>query len=160
MARFQVVNSSPGTYWIHDTVGDSRWKNGMGLTFGGQTAADVANAANNEAVANQVCLILNLLAPGAGETLARHESVDDFVNRAGMQIKFQSGPIAEHGENGVLVEDLIEVAIGRIRVLNNKLACRENSLAITKLEEGLLWLNKRTADRRKQGVEGTGATHQ
>lgn len=159
MARFRVVNSSPGTYWIEDTVGDPRWTHGMGLTFGGQTAHDVANAANNEARANQVCLILNLLAPGAGEELACHESADDFVNRAGMQIKFQSGPIPAHGENGVQVEDVIEVAIARIRVLNNKLACRENSLAITKLEEGLLWLNKRTADRRKQGVEGTNKAH-
>ena len=34
-------------------------------------------------------------------------------------------------------------------------ACRENSIAITKLEEALLWLNKRTQDRIARNVEGT-----
>jgi hypothetical protein len=38
--------------------------------------------------------------------------------------------------------------------LNGKFPCRENSIAITKLEEALMWLNKRTADRVKRGVEG------
>ncbi|AQN32530.1 hypothetical protein BCP12_118 [Bacillus phage BCP12] len=38
---------------------------------------------------------------------------------------------------------------------NTKFACRENAMAITKLEEALMWLNKRTTDRRNRGVEGT-----
>lgn len=33
--------------------------------------------------------------------------------------------------------------------------CRENSMAITKLEEALLWLRKRTMGREQRGVEGT-----
>jgi hypothetical protein len=33
--------------------------------------------------------------------------------------------------------------------------CRENALAITKLEEALLWLRKRTMGREKKGIEGT-----
>ena len=33
-------------------------------------------------------------------------------------------------------------------------ACRENALALTKVEEALHWLNHRTADRQRRGVEG------
>lgn len=32
---------------------------------------------------------------------------------------------------------------------------RENSIAISKIEEALLWLRKRTMDRQLRGVEGT-----
>jgi hypothetical protein len=34
-------------------------------------------------------------------------------------------------------------------------ACRDNAVAITKLEEALLWLRKRTIGRENRGVEGT-----
>jgi hypothetical protein len=33
--------------------------------------------------------------------------------------------------------------------------CRENAVAITKLEEALMWLRKRTMDREARGVVGT-----
>jgi hypothetical protein len=33
--------------------------------------------------------------------------------------------------------------------------CRENAIAITKLEEALMWLRKRTQDREIRGVEGS-----
>lgn len=39
--------------------------------------------------------------------------------------------------------------------LNEKIPCRENSLAITKLEEALHWLEARTKNRKAAGVEGT-----
>lgn len=38
--------------------------------------------------------------------------------------------------------------------LQNKFSCRENAIVITKLEEALMWLNKRTEDRKQRGVEG------
>lgn len=158
MARFRVVNSSPGTYFIDDTIGDDRWTHGMGLTFGGQTQHDIENADNNKRLADQVCLVLNLLAPGPSE-LAPNEKAEDFVNRAGMNIKFQSGPIKEHGENGVQIEDVLGVAIDRLRFVNGLMACRENAVALTHLETALLWLNKRTAERKKQGVEGRHLAH-
>lgn len=34
-------------------------------------------------------------------------------------------------------------------------ACHENAQALTKCEEALLWLQKRTHDRMRRGVEGT-----
>lgn len=58
-------------------------------------------------------------------------------------------------ENGTTLEEMLRVSIERLRHLNTKLPCRENSIAITKMEEALLWLNKRTQDREARGVEGT-----
>ena len=58
-------------------------------------------------------------------------------------------------QEGTTNEAVIEVLIHRIKFLNEKMACRENSLAITKLEEALHWLNARTAERKARGVEGT-----
>ena len=40
-------------------------------------------------------------------------------------------------------------------VSGGKFKCRENAMAITKLDEALLWLNKRTLDRENRKVEGT-----
>ena len=72
------------------------------------------------------------------------------------KIKFQKGPVKEHGRNGIHNEDLIAIVIDRLQNLNSgNFKCRENSLAITRLEEALMWLNKRTQNRRERGVEGT-----
>jgi len=71
-------------------------------------------------------------------------------------ISFQKGPIKESGVNGCHNEDLIAIVIDRLQSLNQgNFACRENSIAITKLEEAMLWLRKRTMDREARGVEGT-----
>jgi len=71
-------------------------------------------------------------------------------------IKFQKGLVKEHGVNGCFHEDLIAIVIDRLQSFQSgDFACRENALALTKLEEALLWLNHRTNDRQKRGVEGT-----
>ena len=71
------------------------------------------------------------------------------------KVNFQKGPIKENGVNGCHNEDLIAIVIDRLQCLNQgDFACRENSIAITKLEEALLWLNKRTQDRIARNVEG------
>jgi hypothetical protein len=62
--------------------------------------------------------------------------------------------------DGVTNEEVLRVLIHRLKFLNEewqggKFRCRENSLAITKLEEALMWLEKRTADRIARKVEGT-----
>ena len=72
------------------------------------------------------------------------------------KIDFQEGPIKECGVNGVCNEDLINMIICRLQSFqNSEFKCRENAYAITKLEEALLWLRKRTFEREKRGVEGT-----
>ncbi|MDK2932398.1 MAG: hypothetical protein PWP27_208 [Clostridiales bacterium] len=70
-------------------------------------------------------------------------------------IHFQEGPIKECGVNGVCNEDLIAMVICRLEHFQKSpYACRENALAITKLEEALMWLRKRTINRENRNVEG------
>lgn len=72
------------------------------------------------------------------------------------KVDFQEGPINEVGVNGVMNEDLIAMVITRLEYFNrSEYGCRENTMAITKLEEALLWLRKRTMARENRGVEGT-----
>lgn len=72
------------------------------------------------------------------------------------QITFQEGPIKEFGVNGVCNEDVIAMVIARLEAFQkSEFACRENAIAITKLEESMLWLRKRTMGRETRGVEGT-----
>lgn len=56
--------------------------------------------------------------------------------------------------DGTTNEEVLEVLINRLGYLQSKFPCRENAIVITKLEEALMWLNKRTADRVKRNVEG------
>ena len=71
-------------------------------------------------------------------------------------IKFQTGPIKEAGVNGTSQEALLAVVIDRLRSFQaGPFACRDNAVALTKLEEALMWLQKRTRDRMARGVEGT-----
>ena len=56
--------------------------------------------------------------------------------------------------DGTTLEEMLRVSIARLTELNNKFPCRENSIAITKMQEALLWLNERTRDRVARGVEG------
>ena len=72
------------------------------------------------------------------------------------KVDFQEGPIKECGVNGVLNDDLIAMVICRLEHFQkSEFSCRENALTITKLEEALLWLRKRTMGREKRGVVGT-----
>lgn len=72
------------------------------------------------------------------------------------RISFQNGPVQELGVNGCFEEDLIAICIDRLRSFQaGDFACRENALALTKLEEAMHWLNHRTSDRQNRGVEGT-----
>lgn len=61
--------------------------------------------------------------------------------------------------DGTTNEEVLDVLINRLRYLNTKAPCRENSIVITKLEESLMWLNKRTEERIKQKVENTPLNH-
>lgn len=56
--------------------------------------------------------------------------------------------------DGTTNEELLEVLINRMNYLQSKFPCKENACCITHLEEGLMWLEKRTRDRIKRNVEG------
>ena len=71
------------------------------------------------------------------------------------RLEFQRGAIKEVGRNGITDEVLIAVLLDRLRGFQNgPFKCRENSLAVTKLEEALHWMNHRTNERVARGVEG------
>jgi len=94
--------------------------------------------------------------PGAGG--ANHVYSIQPVESCGhemMRVEFQNGPIAEHGVNGVTQEILLAIVIDRLRSFQSgPFSCRENALALTKCEEALHWLQQRTLDRMRRGVEG------
>jgi len=85
-------------------------------------------------------------------------SFEDRGLMSGTVIEFQNGPISEDGNgvNGLTHEALIAILIDRLQGFQaGKYACRENALALTKLEEAAHWLAHRTRARMARGVEGT-----
>ncbi len=71
-------------------------------------------------------------------------------------IKFQNGPIKEFGVNGISQEALLAILIDRLQGFQSgEYKTRENAIALTHLEEAVMWLHKRTRDRLARGVEGT-----
>lgn len=79
-----------------------------------------------------------------------------YVRHDANSISFtiQNGPIKENGVNGCQVDTIIEAAKIMLEGLNKNFPCRENAVAITKLDEALMWLEKRRKDREQRGVEG------
>jgi hypothetical protein len=72
-----------------------------------------------------------------------------------LTVNFQNGPIVEYGVNGVTQEILLAIVIDRLRSFQaGPFSSRENALALTKCEEALHWLQQRTLDRMRRGVEG------
>lgn len=57
---------------------------------------------------------------------------------------------------GIFTESLLEAARQYLVSVNvGELSSRETSTAITKIDEALLWLNKRASDRKRRQVQGT-----
>jgi hypothetical protein len=93
-----------------------------------------------------------------GYTLRNNASFDDatMYDSDGDVLLFQNGPIGEAGVNGITQEVLLAIVADRLRSFQaGPYACRENAIALTKIEEAQLWLHKRTLDRMRRGVEGT-----
>ena len=84
------------------------------------------------------------------------------VKATGISIFWQDGPLGRDENrkepNGAFVEGVIQAAIQRIEYFQrSKFKCRENAIAVTKLEEALHWLESRTRNREARKVEGTHA---
>lgn len=86
-----------------------------------------------------------------------------FVARHGQPaehatVLFQNGPIDVDGNglNGVTHEALLAVLCDRLRGFQKgPYSCKANACALTHLEEALHWLQQRTIERMRRGVEGT-----
>lgn len=97
--------------------------------------------------------------PGQGGACHKYRIVkaDGKENEAFLDstINFQDGPVKEFGINGCHQEDLLAIVIDRLESFQaGPFACRENALALTKIQEAMHWLNHRTAVRQARGVEG------
>lgn len=93
--------------------------------------------------------------PGAGGANHVYEVRTDLCE-VFTTLSFQNGPIAEEGVNGITQEALLAIVADRLRGFQSgPYACRENALALTKIEEAQHWLHSRTRARMQRGVEGT-----
>jgi hypothetical protein len=83
------------------------------------------------------------------------------INEVGQEIQFihkaaasDDPTILETIDDGTTNEEVLAVLIDRLSFLQARFPCKENAMVITKLEESLMWLNKRTEDRKQRNVEG------
>lgn len=72
-------------------------------------------------------------------------------------IQFQNGARKLFDSvHGVLDTDLLEIVRDRLKGFQSgEFATRENAIALTHIEEALLWLNKRVEDRIERNILGT-----
>lgn len=72
-------------------------------------------------------------------------------------IQFQNGARKlEDSIHGVLDTDLLEIVRDRlIGFQQGEFATRYNAIALTKIEEALMWMNRRVEDRIERNVLGT-----
>lgn len=114
--------------------------------------------------ANDILTVVAADEPGSGGANHRYEitgftgaNSSDSIGQHTMDvILFQKGPIGESGVNGLTHEILLAIVADRLRSFQKgPFASRENALALTKIEEAMMWLQRRTLDRMRRGVEGT-----
>jgi len=73
-------------------------------------------------------------------------------------IIFQNGPIGVDGNgvNGLTHEALLAIIADRLRSFQSgPYSCKANACALTHIEEAQHWLQQRTLERMRRGVEGT-----
>lgn len=73
-----------------------------------------------------------------------------YVNNHGSKVtfKFQEGSVKEHGLNGCHIGRMLQFAKHFLEVQNaGKNRNRENALCITRLQEAIMWLEHRDAER-------------
>lgn len=91
--------------------------------------------------------------PGAGG--AHHEYQIALPDGSGVRLVFQNGAIAEKGVNGITQEVLLAIVADRLECFQNgPFACRENEIALEKIQEAMEALQSRTRERMARGVEG------
>lgn len=103
---------------------------------------------------------LQVLVPGSTYHVPTFKVTDEgIVDGLGQSILFCKGDKSDPTKNrqeGLFPETLIETAKQYLEAVNvGELATREMSMAITKLDEALMWINKRAEDRRRRGVQQT-----
>ena len=95
--------------------------------------------------------------PGPGGAYHDYCIVANTFKGPVTEIQFQKGPRNEKDSiAGVLDVDLLEIVRDRLTCFQQgEYRTRENAIALTHIEEALLWLNKRVEDRLERQVLGT-----
>lgn len=107
---------------------------------------------------NEYLSVVVVDVPGPGNACHAYDILSSPDEDALCLVRFQKGPIREHGVNGVSNEALLAIVEDRLLGFQSgEYACWENSLALMKIQEAMRWLQKRTRDRVARGVEGTDA---
>lgn len=95
------------------------------------------------------------LGPGGANHKYQIHFFKDKEWQKGPRVDFQCGAVPEVGPNGVTNEALLAIMIDHVGMFQKgPYSCRENALALTKMEEALHWFEARTRDRKLRGVEG------
>ena len=106
---------------------------------------------------------MNVLTPGHRYKLDNFERPEQqgqilqFIEK--VPVVREAEALASPGElrtvhDGTTNEEVLRMLIDRMQSLQARFPCRENAIVVTKLEESLMWLEKRTAERKARGVEG------
>lgn len=107
--------------------------------------------------ANDTLTVTVVDAPGQGNASHVYE-VSGIPDQTPTLISFQNGPIQSNGEgvNGITHEILLAIVADRLRSFQkSEYACKANACALTHIEEAMHWLQQRTLERLRRGVEGT-----
>jgi hypothetical protein len=107
---------------------------------------------------NDALTIRVLGEPGYGNACHEYEISlqKDETTRKEWLIIFQDGPTLEVGFNGLSGEALLAIIEDRLLSFQNgPFACRENAIALTHVQDAMMWLERRTRSRINRGVEGT-----
>lgn len=83
--------------------------------------------------------------------------VGTYVDPTEWVIQFQNGARKLlDSKHGVLDTDLLEIVRHRLQCFQQgEFATRENAIALTHIEEALMWMNRRVEDRIERNVLGT-----
>lgn len=109
---------------------------------------------------------MKILTPGHRYELSSFENpthpgqVLQFIEKQAVPARKDDGGIEQPAtlltvNDGTTNEEVLAMLIDRLKFLGAKVPSGENAAAVMHCEEALTWLNKRTADRKARGVEGT-----
>ena len=104
--------------------------------------------------------IIETIIEGTTYLVPKYRITSQGVEDAGdIEIYFCKGNKDDNNvprQEGLFTETLIQVAKQYLESVNvGEMATRETSMVITKLDEALMWINKRSEDRKLRGVQAT-----
>jgi hypothetical protein len=104
--------------------------------------------------ANDLLTVTVLDEPGSGG--ANHAYDITGGEAVPTHIRFQNGPIAEVGVNGITHEALLAILCDRLKGFQSgPYANEDNQIALLSLQQAQNALQRRTRERMARGVEGT-----